>query len=86
MSLDDKLVPTMNREIDSQHPDHLTKHQYSMAVLFEPRQEFVQENHFATIDDNVPQRLFFDVRAHFGAIKQEWVIARLLELHSNVEE
>lgn len=57
-----------------------------MTFGTQARQELVEQDHLAAVYHEASQSLFFLSRCRLGAVKEEWMVARFLELHSDVEE
>src|SRR5262249_210969 len=73
-----------------EHPDHLTKDQNTMSVTLQLREQLVKQHHLSTTGDKCAQD-FLSTRACaeqplFTGRKHKRMIARLLQLHHDVEE
>lgn len=57
-----------------------------MTVLLQTREQLVQQKHLATVHNETFEAFFTRVCDSLGAREEEWVVAGLLELHSNVHQ
>lgn len=57
-----------------------------MAICFEACEEFVQQDHFAAVNDQAFQCCIAVFGSCLGALKQIWMICSFLQLHRDVEQ
>ena len=57
-----------------------------MAVCFQSGEELVQKEHLAAVHDQAFERFVANFRSSLGSVKQVWMIASFLQLHSNIEQ
>lgn len=60
---------------DVEHPHHLREDEHPVAVLLEPTQELVEQNHLARVHDDSLEDLVVGRRARLGPVKEEGVVA-----------
>lgn len=72
--------------VDLQHANHLTEHEDTVTVLLETGEKLVEEDHLSRIHNEAFERFLASAGASLGALEEEGVVGRLLELHRDVQK